>query len=91
MSAPRPHVFPKKRFQAATVSAIDSHAAFLGELAGKVHAQGELLADLAVARDTLQTDLHALHNTFNARLHRPECLVSHSTCWQRLRWLLTGK
>lgn len=58
-----PRVFPKKRFQAATVGAIDAHAQAIQALHEKLQQQGEVIADLCVARDEakaaawdLQTD-----------------------------------
>lgn len=88
------HAFPKKRFQAAVVAAIDQHAAAIGQVADRVEAQGGVLADLAVARDELQqsakADREARADVFkylDLRLAKIEAL----TLWGRLRWLLTGK
>lgn len=71
------HAFPKKRFQAAVVAAIDQHAAAIGQLAERVDAQGGVMADLAVDRDAAKQALAQLQAV--------------GTIWTRLRWLFTGQ
>jgi len=81
----RQHLFPKKRFQAATVTAIDQHAAAIQQLHELLQAHGGVLADLAVARDEHRERIAACEDMQDA-LQR-----STRSFWGRLGWLLTGK
>lgn len=71
------HPFPKKRFQAAVVSAIDQHAGAIQHIGEVQQAQGGVLADLALDRDALKMAVSQLQDA--------------GTIWARLRWLFTGQ
>lgn len=90
----RPSKLHRRQFQALTAECFDRQAAAISQigndleaLKAKAQAQGEVIADLCVARDTYAEGLKAV--------------AVHATCayvitnqrglWGRLRWLVSGK